>query len=1375
MRLIYPLTVTFTETSFNPRSIVRIKSFVIRCFDREDLIEAAANDQAVNIYVANDVIEAYWPHYFYVLVSQTEEQRNLSRLRWTTFNALYLFRARTAARRTKSKQGEQRQSQQQQQQQQQQQPQDYNQQHRQQQQGVTIVDFELVLYDVDTSLTSIYDEISMLDDWTDLDRKNARKKDGDDENGYDFTRANNLYRIRLESMAEYRYLFEYFRDNAHYNQELFSVPVNLLYDQFRFALDVYVANLRFKIKHEQASKVGRDTYQNNSYREIIKKWTSKTRSIQDVLRNDQVELNRWFACGKWCVFDIDRGCTSTVPRAEFVWCVRTVLGLNDHQASDKLLYEIFDCPLSFVPHVVWDIETVALGKGTIPRGITDDQKISSIAVVIERPLLEVGRLVVLWVLVPAGEDAQKIRDLRVVGPGCEGDAEKLSVSHTIIHVYEDERALLMDFLLDMFVNRSVLVDFFGVRPTRFSNYENMCTLLVGYNSIEYDYEFLLNRCLYFSGKAFTPFIIALRGFCSMSRAICNSFVFNDSQLCLDMMHYLMARNRQLKSYKLSAVLKVYGCDIEKIDFSAVLIRRLYYPERFANDKLPMDSPLDFLRFVLRYNVFDCLSLCDLLTRTSFASRTTVMMEYFFASLELVMYKGNSSLLPTLIQLDNLREKREFAVVRQPQRNNFLCSFAALDNSLIVKNQKELETRFRVHFRIERLPFAPSNSENPYTAVLNYQRVISGFAMNFKRIKPRDVYEGRIVFSNANELELLRIGEKTYIGGMNFASSGHAKFPILMDYNSFYPSIIRSYRLDVCNVAVFTVKQLLLMIPIPLLECILHTGILRLFDYTSLDDVDFTIDLDRHRGLFHGEEWHEAVEYRTLEQLICTSRHFDRRFLALIYNPRPSTIDGIVTNALKRRAVWKRKKKEHPDDVVVQFMEMMEKLLANSLYGYMNFSLSAIFSRATAAAVTLLCRNAFCRTRRIIESKELIATTRLDPNLYKFRVVYIDTDGCIFVLDKANSSVVIPTATVPTEPWFRLYDDLEPSDTVRVYDRLTDTINKMLNLKHVTLAAEHYDSIAVSVFATKKYVLLKMPGGKVKCTGFESNAARPIRELYDVVLRNTLRAFHIYRLVEYPRFVVTIRHHRLFFFAVFDYLYERWKAATDATAQDFGLNRPLNPKTTKGEMTDFIDRVLYQYQYSPGERVWVMKVVDDERCVEDGVFYPSRGKFVMISEIEGSLNTVVPNLKFYVGGYMRYLYQCVEAHQSLRASVRETREGIEPGYYLDSFQSIYSYCWACWLYVRIYAQRGLKIDGVWWPETRVSKTGSGSVEEGDSVRRLPKYLDRQFFSDKFIKPEDNPFYVALFNDASSACGTDEDIAIKRRCVLDANLLSIDPLL
>lgn len=1396
MRLIYPLNVTYTESSWNRRSVVRIKSFVIRSIERNDLIEPKNYDRSVNVYVANDTIEAYWPHYFYILISQTNEQRNLARVRWMVYNALLLYRQRAALRKQEFQQRKQPHHQS-----------SHQSNGRRQKNGTIVVDFELVLYNMDTSLTSVYDEVSALDEWTDLDKRgsggvagrSSRPADGDERNA--FTRTNNLYRTRVESMAEYRYLFEYFRENAHYNQELFSLPVNLLYDHFRFALDVYVANLRFKIRHERMSKAGRFEHQNDSYRKIIEKWTSKSRSIDDLLRNDRVELSRWFACGKWCVFDVDRGCTSTVPRAEFVWCVRTVLALSDHQASDKLLYEIFDCPLSFVPRVVWDIETVAIGKGTIPRGITEDQKISSIAVVIERPLLEQGRLVVLWVLAPDGSNPNEIRDLRVVGPGCEDDVEKLKVLHTIVHVYDDERALLLDFLLDMFVNRSLLVDFFGVRPDRCINYENMCTLLVGYNSIEYDYEFLLNRCLFFSGRLFAPFIVALRGYSSLSRALCNSYVFNDSQICLDMMHFLIARNRQLKSYKLGAVLKVYGCDIEKIDFSAVLIRRLYYPQQFVNDA-PLDMPpLEFLRFVLRYNVFDCLSLCDLLTRTSFASHMAVMMEYFYASLELVMYKGNSSLLPTLIQLNNLREKREFAVIRQPQRNNFLCSFDTLDRKFVRKNQKELERRFRLHFKIERFPFTLSG-ENPYTPLLNYHRCITMLTTNnFKRVKPSDMYDGRVTFSTVNELELLRVGEKTYIGGMNFASPGHAKFPILMDYNSFYPSIIRSYRLDVSTIAVFTLKQLLLTIPIPLLECMLHTGVLRLFDYTSLDDADYTVDSTRHRELFHGEEWHEAVEYRTFEQLVRTSRHFDRRFLALLHNSRPSTIDDIVTRALERRQVWKEKKKKYPDDVVVQFMELMEKLLANSLYGYMNFSLSAIFSRATAASVTLFCRNAFCRTRRIIESRELIATTRLDPNLYRFRVVYIDTDGCIFVLDRTtrgeSSSVKslsmesssIESSSIPTsvEPWFKLYDDLSSSDTVAVYDRLAQTINKMLNLRFVTLAAEHYDSIAVSVFATKKYVLLKMPGGKVKCTGFESNAARPIRQLYDVVLRNTLRAFHVHRLVPYPRFVVTIRHHRLFFFAVFDYLFECWRRATDATAQDFGLSRPLNPKTTKGEMSDFIDRVLYQYQYSPGERVWIMKVVDDDRCVEDGVLYPARGKFVMISEIEGSLNTVIPNFKFYVGGYMRYLYQCVEAHQTLRDGTRVTREKIEPGYYLDSFQSIYSYCWACWLYVRIYSQRQSKIDGVMWPETATVTAKMNLLTKGaattnddtsDGLTRLPKYLPRDFFRDKFIKPEDNPFYVTLFNnDAATADPTrtsEEEIALKRKCVLDTALMLIQPL-
>ena len=109
----------------------------------------------------------------------------------------------------------------------------------------------------------------------------------------------------------------------------------------------------------------------------------------------------------------------------------------------------------------------------------------------------------------------------------------------------------------------------------------------------------------------------------------------------------------------------------------------------------------------------------------------------------------------------------------------------------------------------------------------------------------------------------------------------------------------------------------------------------------------------------------------VELLVASSKLLARRVLIVWRKEGGSAVSRLVTAALERRAVWKKLRREAPNDKMLESRELMEKLLANGTYGYLNFKRSVIFSRATAAAVTLLCRNAFARTRLILESEELL--------------------------------------------------------------------------------------------------------------------------------------------------------------------------------------------------------------------------------------------------------------------------------------------------------------------------------------------------------------------------------------------------------------------
>lgn len=1387
MKLLYPLVVTFFDER-NEGTKVRVKGLTLDAFAADDFLPGQSCTINQRVFVADHTEEAPWALYFYVLVNcKGGETENLAMLHWFTLQALHSYRLSTQVKQKQQKNKEKgfdyKNSQQQQQQNQQQKQYQHHYQQQQQQHTQQTISYELALYDVNSSLTSIHDNTSILDFMFSTHHDEAAKKEDNS-----LTRSNNLYRLRVNSCREFRYLLQYFTHNSFYWQQFFQLPANLAVDHFRFALDIYVINLQAKVEHE---KFLRDELIGSQLRQVLhhdfadlkptqfqriqhKRADEKKPLPDDLLRNDPLDVSRWFACGKWCLFDWINSSVSVISFSEF----------RKHNSSLglALAQDLFDTPLQFLPRLVWDIETIAHGMGTIPRGITADQMLSSISLTIDRPAID-GKeccLLVLYVLVPP---ALQGREHEIVVGDFLTDYEKtqLGVGAIRVHPYTDEKAMLLDFLMDMFVNYSLLVDYFSIKPSECGNYSHAASLLVGHNTIDYDYSFLLDRCVFHGTQNFALCELALRRFSNLSRAICYSFTFNDAQICLDTMRHLQTRNRQLKSYKLSAVLKAYGCTVLKQTFSPVDIRRLYF-------STSIEDPFSFLMTILRYNAYDCFSLRDLIDRMHFATHMTVMMDRSFSPLDVVVYKGNSSLLPSIVQRETCRQKREISVIRQPQHNRFFCG----NNHLLRSNNKELQRRYQRQFLLESSPSAVDilSSENPFNAILHYFRAFtSGKTTISSPIRLDDLLNGRANLVAFNEMETLRVGEATYIGGMNHAEPGHAKTPILMDYNSFYPSIIRSYRLDVSKVAILSLGQLLLTIPIELLEYMLYTEILRLFDYTSLADLAMNVDTEQHARLHNRQKWHEAVEYKDLQAIIMTSRHAGRQFLALFYQPEISTIDDIVTRALERRAIWKRKKKENPNDVVVVFMEMMEKLLANTMYGYMNFSLSAIFSRATAAAVTLLCRNAFCRTRNIIESRELVATTMLDPDRYRFRVIYIDTDGCIFVPELIGcvADVAATPITTDTDLLIQLYADLPKNDTVASYNRLTDTINCMLNLKHVCLAAEHHDATAVCVFSRKKYVLLKAPSGSVKSTGFESNAASPIRYMFNRLLRNNMRAMHTNGMVSHRRFNITIRHHRSFLFAIFDKLHELWLDAannteSEYTVQDFGTARPLNPKNDKGEMTQFIDRILANFHYTPGDRVWILKVMKPlTNVVENQTLYAHRDEFILFDEIQcEKYTTIVPNFKYFISNYIRYFYRCVEGQQTLKHGKGcTTREPIESCFYLSSYNAIVDYCWAAWLYCRVFKEK-TRINGVCWsanestvePKKKKSKTTSdnnGGSELTDSI--LPRHLPESFFSDnKFPnKSTDNLFYVALFSEHAEESDRAWRLLLNDKTMLHCNLI------
>lgn len=1295
----------------------------------------------------------------------------------------------------------------------------------------------LALRDINASITSLYDFLSLFGERFDYERSQHSGVAMDDNlpdeasgaahhptlnaANIQFKRTNNLYVCSFDNRSDFQTALDYLTSNSANWAEIYAVPVGLEDDCIRFSLDMFIhhgqlereiewrrrryalisgtglrSNSLISLSHlnmaehsllndemdadiddQLAPEALLEQTNRGSALKTEKTATESKNAPPSPKQKKRIDIFSCFSIANWAIYNRANRLITPVDRLAF-----ERLLLKSHPAffqslavpfSKKRFDQLYQTPLLFVPAVLWDLETIANNPCTIPRGVASDEAVVSIALVMERPAIDLLRLAMIWLLVPEGideEERQRITSQSVLRAERE---HNLHAAPTVI-CYSDERAMLYDFCALMIMNIPLLYNYMGIAEAHFPAYRQLCCFLIGHNSVGYDYAFILNRCLFFGLDDVHRHLTRKMQGAGLSREINALYTFNDAQICIDTLLFLRTRMRHLSAFDLRSVLRFYRCEITKMDLDAAQIRHFYHAlggknnngklSSFAN---PMhriasraNSRLNYFSALMRYNIFDCLSLCDLLAKLSFVEYVTTLMRGFSVPLESALYRGNSRLLPSILINDCLREKREFLV--PTHENQSIFSIDRGGAGLTDELRDWLKTRsglplapLAISFEYQ-YPFdctaatLPRHSlyhlYNPYIEFVEYLRTIRWINNLIEpgqaeqppafhqqtdwQLEAEPFYRfASLSLPCDRQLDLLRIGEKTYLGGMNYADPCHVKHPILMDYHSFYPSIIRHYELDINNVAIFTVKKLLLAIrPIGLLEEIIRCQFFRLFDYTALQDVDVYVNKSvfsspRFHAIFTPKsycrrEWHEGIEIESLALLLASSRSLERRVLVLMKKMDDSVIDRVVTQALHRRDEWKRKKRQRPDDKIIQSRELMDKLLANGTYGYLNYSKSVVFSRPTAAAVTLLCRHTFCRTRFIIESAEWLRRVNLDPDDFCSQVVYIDTDGCIVFIEKKDDaelsapplfSVNEPAAGVnmglrialpdfnlttsglaidaPTKSPLNSSQHL-PLLTARK-DQFIAHINELLNMQYVTLAAEHHDAIAASVFATKKYALYKVesiypPKDSVKKTGFESNASLPIKSLYDVVLRNLSLLNHGYNIVQANRFVCKIVRHRAFFFALFDTLYIWWQAAlqhrrqqsqleyqlfdppdqaTDTLPEagrfnitDFATRVPLNPKDTKGKLAEFIDRVLRDFKYDVGDRVRILKLAPilEENAVTiatangDYMLYDvTDSHFELFDIAKEKMDTVLPDFKYFLGGHATYLYQCIEGCQTLR--------------------------------------------------------------------------------------------------------------------------------
>lgn len=731
------------------------------------------------------------------------------------------------------------------------------------------------------------------------------------------------------------------------------------------------------------------------------------------------------------------------------------------------------------------------------------------------------------------------------------------------------------------------------------------------------------------------------------------------------MQHVVARHRaQLGTVSLAHVSQFFACDKaaqqtnmlhgivdsqKKMSFDSVKIRHLYYDvssecERFDELSAFDNTEIGALNLItiVAYNVQDCLAVY-LMRNVDYLATIIAYAQHFFVPVIHAGNTGNSKLLAQSI------------VVR-----------ALNDSRLVIP--------FREHPMLRLHP-------NIWSRMLNWSTQSSQKYDEFRSI---------------DDLSTMRIDEhKLYIGGLNTASSGHFPRTLSVDFASFYPSIGCSYGLSMENVHIVTIQQLRELIPsTDTLNTGLTIGAIRLFDYEPPDasavnrrcPFDFEASppprmsecvrtLRKHIAENNGDNntfgWYEGVELFTNDEIQQSTNDSARRRLLMIwYNDirTEPVVCSLWRDYLSKRAAFKRELAElcnNTDDLSkrqrLQCMEKMMKVVANSLYGYLNYKQSIIYAPAVAAAITLLSRKTFNEmtwTGRttipfylIAENDDKDDEINNDDNntihgtneRTSVGVIYRDTDGAIFTLP-INMRIKNEKILVR-----RINGILQEAHNVADTRTQLFPSLKCDEIGTIRIEIEYANCSWLSIMGKKKY--WRFHDNRSISRGFERNARPYIKSLVRTIQKNTTRM-----LQEFTRkLTVTNTEHGIkvrindviaYYVCVFDWLHEYFE---QNSVEAFAFGIPLNPRLfSQGAENTFINRILSTYNYEIGDRATCLSVnehnvhVNMADNVNDDIARSSAARLILLGEYMGELKeTRGLNYYKFIRRIAIYLLQIVE--------------------------------------------------------------------------------------------------------------------------------------
>lgn len=660
---------------------------------------------------------------------------------------------------------------------------------------------------------------------------------------------------------------------------------------------------------------------------------------------------------------------------------------------------------------------------------------------------------------------------------------------------------------------------------------------------------------------------------------------------------------------------LYGlCDFgEKMALDSVSIRHLYFDsqtgeERFDERRAFDDRSTDSMSNIIIYNIQDCLVVHELVRRLKFIDTIVVYSGHFGVSPIRASYVGNSQLLP-------------YAIVTRTIQSN----------GLIVAHRTDPRLRVPSHVIVQ-------NSGNQQSSSATSDKL----ATRFDSPTRYELLKRHANLLLRDEVDLMRIDRtKLYMGGINSAEQGHYRHVTSVDFSSFYPSIGITFNLSYETTHILTVAQLFSSYSsMEELNIDLKVGSTRVFDYEPPMSPNVTLGaigshernplpmrmsqtvqnlrekLSRDENNKFG--WYDGVELFDVSEIVHSSANlYLRRLLVIV---RSSLLEAPVISSLwqyylQQRTNFKNKIKElkhaldamgsvtqndgasmsdvisrlHETSLVTELrrcesMERVYKIVANSLYGYLNFQKSIIYSPTVAATITLLSRKTFCEMGLLCEQ---MAPTYMSPainnrsSVARVVTVYRDTDGAVIATNR-------PLQNAPD--FLRQLNrtiDLETADPMRQVCKLAYHCDDRVTLR---LELECCDINSLTIMGRKKYWRAMREYTEILSKGFERNAQAYIKPPIRALQRATAKLLLAHAELRVndidERFlgtIIVIADVEAFFVAAYRYLHN---FARTKGSRSFAFKVPLNPRefSTGGAEAEFIQRTLSENNYDVGDRV-----------------------------------------------------------------------------------------------------------------------------------------------------------------------------------------------